>query len=76
MYIIPHPNSMDLMLVFILEAAPAAGSSRFHILDLLTNNFFLAITDCYFFINYVLSAESAIDHLKLIARCFQKTPNL
>ena len=37
-----YPSSMDLMLVFILEGAPAAGSSRFHILDLLTNNFFLA----------------------------------
>ena len=36
-------NSMDLILVFILEAAPAAGSSWFHILDLSTNNFFLAI---------------------------------
>ena len=36
-------NSMDLILVFILEATPEAGSSRFHILGSLTNIFFVAI---------------------------------
>ena len=37
-----YPNSTDLNLVFILEATPAAGSSRFHSLDSSINNFFLA----------------------------------
>ena len=46
-------NSMDRILVFISEAAPAAGSSWFHILDLSTNNFFLAILLIdIFFINF------------------------
>ena len=44
-----YPNSMDLMLVFILEAARAAGSSRFNILDLSTNNFFSSYYYLLFF---------------------------
>ena len=30
-----YPNSTDLILAFILRAAPAAVTSRFHILDLI-----------------------------------------
>ena len=44
----------------MLEAAPAAGSSRFHILDLSTNNFFLAyllIVIFFLTISYVLKAQ-------------------
>ena len=71
-----YPNSMDLILVFILEAAPAAGYSRFHNLDLLTNNFFLSILLIVIFsINFNLSAESCIEYLKLIGRCSQTKPN-
>ena len=71
-----YPNSMDLILVFILEATPAAGYSRFHNLDLLTNNFFLSILLIVIFsINFNLSVESCIEYLKLIGRCSQTKPN-
>ena len=44
-----YPSSIGLILVFILEAATAAGSSRFHILDSSTNNFFLLFCSMSFF---------------------------
>ena len=36
-----YPISLDLLFKVILEETPVAGSSRFHILDWSTNNFFL-----------------------------------
>ena len=61
-----YPNSISLILVFILEAAPAAGSSRFHILDWSTTNFFSCyFAQSHFFINFNLSVESFIKYLKL-----------
>ena len=56
------------MLVFTLEAAPAAGSSGFHILDSSTNNFLDILLIVIFFINFGSFAESSIEYLKLIGR--------
>ena len=68
-----YPKSMGLMLVFILEAP---GSSRFHILDSLTNNFFLTILlIVIFLINFVLSAGSSTEYLKFSNKCSQTEPN-
>ena len=36
-----YPNSIDLIVLFILEAGPTAGSSKFYILDSSINSLFL-----------------------------------